>query len=485
MRIRWHYVKQALRANRPLFVLLFCIAAALGILIRGRYIIGAQAAEWFRIYGVQAAGELMKEWFPGLADSDGQAADRLTNRSVLFSYLEEMEAGPNDSEDPAYERMLAEAWEKKRRAELESGRADGGTDTGQAGNGNGTDRTGNDASSEKGASGGGDAEKDKAVDGGGSGNLSGSKADIGETGTANTGGDRTGAADKNEDNSGDGSGMAGSGEGVAGWGQTSEAAVNPSQSLIQEKLADYDYLIKSFYNVHPTTTAGRDFMNAGDFQKMDLSIEKDADKPQILIYHTHSQEEFADYADNPQATIVGVGEHLAGLLRARGYQVVHDTSVYDFREGKLDRSRAYTYALEGVNGILQKYPSIEVVLDIHRDGVAGGTRLVTEIDGKPTAKIMFFNGLSQTPDGPIEYLPNPNRDANLAFSFQMQLEAAKRYPGYTRKIYLKGLRYNQHVRARSALIEVGAQTNTYEEAQNAMEPLADLLDYVLTGEHEE
>ena len=71
MRIRWHYVKQALRANRPLFVLLFCIAAALGILIRGRYIIGAQAAEWFRIYGVQAAGELMNEWFPGLADSDG------------------------------------------------------------------------------------------------------------------------------------------------------------------------------------------------------------------------------------------------------------------------------------------------------------------------------------------------------------------------------------------------------------------------------
>ena len=67
----------------------------------------------------------------------------------------------------------------------------------------------------------------------------------------------------------------------------------------------------------------------------------------------------------------------------------------------------------------------------------------------------------------------------------MQLEAAKRYPGYTRKIYLKGLRYNQHVRARSALIEVGAQTNTYEEAQNAMEPLADLLDYVLTGKQEE
>ena len=54
-------------------------------------------------------------------------------------------------------------------------------------------------------------------------------------------------------------------------------------------------------------------------------------------------------------------------------------------------------------------------------------------------------------------------------------------PGITRKIYLKGLRYNQHVRARSALIEVGAQTNTYEEARNAMEPLAHILDQVLRG----
>ena len=179
---------------------------------------------------------------------------------------------------------------------------------------------------------------------------------------------------------------------------------------------------------------------------------------------------------------MGVGAYLAELLEAKGYQVIHDTSVYDFKDGKLDRSQAYTYALEGITGILQKYPSIEVVLDIHRDGVAEGTRLVTEVNGKSTARIMFFNGTSQTPDGPIEYLPNPNRDANLAFSFQMQLKAAEQYPGFTRKIYLKGLRYNQHVRARAALIEVGAQTNTYEEAKNAMEPLSELLCGVLKGE---
>ena len=150
--------------------------------------------------------------------------------------------------------------------------------------------------------------------------------------------------------------------------------------------------------------------------------------------------------------------------------------------GELDRSQAYTYSLDGVTKILQENPSIQVVLDVHRDGVAEETHLVTEIDGKPTAQIMFFNGTSQTPEGPIEYLPNPNLENNLAFSFQLKLCAEAYFPGFTRKIYLKGLRYNLHLRGRSALIEVGAQNNTYEEARNAMEPLSELLDMVLRGE---
>ena len=254
------------------------------------------------------------------------------------------------------------------------------------------------------------------------------------------------------------------------------------QTVVLEKLADFDFLLQNFYSIHPTTTAGKDLLDAGRFLDLDLSLASDGANPQILIYHTHSQEEYADYPENSEATIVGVGVHLAKLLEARGYRVLHDTSQYDVREGELDRNHAYTYALDGISGILQKYPSIEVVLDLHRDGVADGTRLVTEINGKETAQIMFFNGISQTPDGPIEYLPNPNREGNLAFSFQMQMKAAEQYPGLTRKIYLKGLRYNQHVRARAALIEVGAQTNTYAEALNAMEPLADILCRVLEGD---
>ena len=162
--------------------------------------------------------------------------------------------------------------------------------------------------------------------------------------------------------------------------------------------------------------------------------------------------------------------------------MIHDTSIYDLVDGELDRSRAYDHALKGVTAILQENPSIEVVLDVHRDGVREDLHMVSQVNGKPTAPIMFFNGMSQTPEGPIEYLANPYKEQNLAFSLQMQLDAAAYFPGFTRKIYLKAFRYNLHLRPRSALIEVGAQTNTYEEARNAMEPLAEILDMVLAGE---
>ena len=248
------------------------------------------------------------------------------------------------------------------------------------------------------------------------------------------------------------------------------------------QLQDYDFLIKHFYTVHSSTTARREEMDAAVLTGMDLSMKKDPSVPQILIYHTHSQENYADYAaGNKKATVVELGNRLTALLEEKGYQVLHDTTSYDMAAGKLDRNHAYNYALDGIMGILQKYPSIQVVLDLHRDGVKESLHMVRTVNGKATAPIMFFNGMSQTPEGEIEYLKNPYKTENLAFSLQMQLLAEEEYPNLTRKIFLKGLRYNLHVRPRSALVEVGAQTNTLEEALNAMEPLADLLDQVLGG----
>ena len=159
----------------------------------------------------------------------------------------------------------------------------------------------------------------------------------------------------------------------------------------------------SFPSGHTTASFDRSLMNAETFLSMDLTIRKDeADGPQILIYHTHSQENYRDYAGSDgKGAVVSLGEELAKRLRAKGYQVWHDTTAYDMKSGHLDRSRAYTYACEGVTNLLQKYPSIQVILDVHRDGVSEQTHLVTQIEGKPTAQIMFFNGTSETPDGPI------------------------------------------------------------------------------------
>ena len=138
---------------------------------------------------------------------------------------------------------------------------------------------------------------------------------------------------------------------------------------LRKKLEDYDYLIQHFFTIHPTASIDRSLMNAETFLSMDLTIRKDeADGPQILIYHTHSQENYRDYTGSDgKGAVVSLGEELAKRLRTKGYQVWHDTTAYDMKSGHLDRSRAYTYACEGVTNLLQKYPSIQVILDVHRE----------------------------------------------------------------------------------------------------------------------
>lgn len=170
------------------------------------------------------------------------------------------------------------------------------------------------------------------------------------------------------------------------------------------------------------------------------------------------------------------GDYLTELLEEEGFQVMHHKGEYDVG----DRDHAYSKAAPSIQKIINDNPSIQVVIDLHRDGVGENTRLVTTQNGKKMAKIMFFNGLSRTTaSGDIPYLKNPYISDNLAFSFQMQLAAAEYYPDFTRRIYLKGYRFNMHFCPKSMLVEVGAQTNTFEEAKNAMEPLADLFAKVL------
>lgn len=249
----------------------------------------------------------------------------------------------------------------------------------------------------------------------------------------------------------------------------------------RQDLNDYNFC-QQFYTVTSITSLTKEIFRPSEFLDKDMKITHDSSSPQILIFHTHSQEKFADSTDDDSTSILGVGDYLTELLTGKGYNVIHDRSVYDYVDGKLDRSKAYTYAEQGIESILESNPSIEVVIDLHRDGVADTTHLVTEVDGRQMAKIMFFNGISYSNvKGNINYLYNPYRDDNLAMSLQMHLIGEAYYPGFLRRNYINAYRYCLHERAKSMLIEAGAQTNTFEEVKNAMEPLADMLDKLLTG----
>ena len=243
---------------------------------------------------------------------------------------------------------------------------------------------------------------------------------------------------------------------------------------------DVHYLWDHFYIVDSTTSVKRKLFPVERLLKRDMKLPVQNGKKQILIYHTHSQETFADsIPGNAQTGIMGVGEVLAEILRKQyGYNVMHHMGQYDVEK----RDYAYSNSLPALEAILKENPSIEVVIDLHRDEVAEGTRLVTEIGGKKMARFMFFNGLSRTRRlGDIDSLPNKNIADNLAFSFQMQVLCNEYSPGLTRRIYLKGYRYNMHLKQRYLLIEMGAQTNTYEECMNSCVPLAQMLDLELSG----
>ncbi len=261
-------------------------------------------------------------------------------------------------------------------------------------------------------------------------------------------------------------------------------AMNSMNTFMQDKLADYDYIKSNFYTVDSTTNVSREELNGEILSEMDMTLDLSGDDYKILIYHTHGTESFADSeAGNVDDTVIGVGTYLAKILEEDyGIAVYHDTTVYDMKDGTLDRSAAYDYAREGVSAILEQYPSIEVVIDIHRDGVSEDTYLVTEINGKKTAQIMFLNGVSRLNiNGDISYLENSNKTANMAFSLQLYLTARANYENFVRKIFIKGYRYNLDLAPRALLVEVGSQTNTVEEAKNAMEPLARILYKVLSG----
>ena len=252
-----------------------------------------------------------------------------------------------------------------------------------------------------------------------------------------------------------------------------------------EQMNNLDFLFSHLYTIDTDIQVTLEDLNIKHYMENPVAVDLTKKGPKILICHTHSQESFADSQTGvKEDTVVGVGDELTRILEDEyGIEVYHLREEYDMIDGRLDRSKAYELIEKDIVRILTENPTIEVLIDIHRDGIPENMRLIETINGKQTARIMFFNGISKTMQNgvmkQVAALPNPYVKENMAFSFQMQLMANELFPVFAKKIYINGYRYNLHLLPYSLLVEAGAQTNTVEEAKNAMEPLAKILYEVL------
>ncbi|MGI5893983.1 MAG: stage II sporulation protein P [Candidatus Merdivicinus sp.] len=196
---------------------------------------------------------------------------------------------------------------------------------------------------------------------------------------------------------------------------------------------------------------------------------ENTDQPQVLIMHTHTTESYVPFTgeyydktmsfrstDNSQNMSV-VGDRIAAELEAAGIGVIHDTTQHDYPSynGSYDRS-AVT-----VQKYLEQYPSIKIVLDVHRDAIASGDSVYSaeaEIDGKKAAQVMIISGCD---DGTMGY---PEYMKNLSFAAALQNQLEGDYPSLTRPILFDYRKYNQQLTTGSILLEVGSHGNTLEQA---------------------
>ena len=218
-----------------------------------------------------------------------------------------------------------------------------------------------------------------------------------------------------------------------------------------------------------------------------LELEIPEEGPQVLIMHTHGSEAYTpDGEDVYEPTgecrtadktksVVRVGEEIAKVLTEMGLSVVHDTALYDYPE----YNGAYDRSLAAVESYLEQYPTIRVVLDVHRDALVGedGTiyKPITTVNGEDSAQVMLVMGSNALYD-------HPKWEENLSLAVKIQAEMNTLWPTLARPIGLRENRYNQQLTTGSLLVEVGSHGNTLQEALAAARMFARaagavLLDY--------
>lgn len=207
------------------------------------------------------------------------------------------------------------------------------------------------------------------------------------------------------------------------------------------------------------------------------------DEPLILIVHTHATESYTGDYDGAEdyhtadtdCNVVRVGQAIADRLNAAGIVILHDKTLNDLP----GYDSAYERTAQVISRYLEEYPSIRMVIDVHRDAVTAtdGTELAmtAELDGEPAAQLLFVMG---TDAGGLEH---PNWRDNLAFALQMQALCTARAPGLFRELSLRAARYNEHLTPCSVLLEVGSAGNTLDEALRSADFFARQLTELIEG----
>ncbi len=221
-----------------------------------------------------------------------------------------------------------------------------------------------------------------------------------------------------------------------------------------------------------------------DIQKyLNSKVYADIDKkdPSVLIYHTHTTETYelldrgfytnerSSRSENSGENMVRVGEEICKILESNGYKTIHDKTIYD-----KEYSGAYDRSCESISKILKENPSIQIVLDIHRDAIyqKDGSRVkpVTEIDGRKAAQIMIISGCE---DGNVSNFPNWEK--NLSFAVQLQNKLKNDNQQLVRPLMFCSRKYNMHLTPCSLLVEFGTDANTLAEAVYSAELFAKSL----------
>ena len=212
-----------------------------------------------------------------------------------------------------------------------------------------------------------------------------------------------------------------------------------------------------------------------------LKPEVSVNMKNILIYHTHSCESYTQTENykyeasgnfrtkNINCSVVRVGTELTKYMKHYGYNVVHDTTIYDS-----SYSESYDRSLKGVAKLLEKNKNTDILFDIHRDAIGDSKYAPTvKIGDEEAAQMMFVIGSN---GGGSEH---DNWNENLKLAIKIQEKANELYPGLFKPIILRDSRYNQQLATGSSIIEVGATGNTMEQCLNSMKYLSKVLSEVL------